>query len=91
MAMHFSNEMSRLHRDIVAMCSKVEELINDAVRGLRNRSSTLAAELVIRDQEVNQLDVQIEEECLKILALYHPVANDLRRVAVVLKIIGFPS
>ncbi|HAD61933.1 MAG TPA: phosphate transport system regulatory protein PhoU [Planctomycetaceae bacterium] len=88
MAMHFSNEMSRLHRDIVAMCSKVEELINDAVRGLRNRSSTLAAELVIRDQEVNQLDVQIEEECLKILALYHPVANDLRRVAVVLKIIG---
>ena len=88
MTLHFANEMDRLHRDIVSMCSAVEELINEAVRGLQNRSSTLAEELAVRDHEINELDVSIEEECLKILALYHPVANDLRRVAVVLKIIG---
>ncbi|MEQ9410192.1 MAG: phosphate signaling complex protein PhoU, partial [Fuerstiella sp.] len=41
-----------------------------------------------RDRQIDELDISIEEECLKILALYHPVANDLRRVAAVLKIIG---
>lgn len=88
MSLHFTNEMERLHRDIVAMCSTVEENISEAVLGLQNRSSSLAQELLIRDREVNELDVVIEEECLKILALYHPVANDLRRVTAVLKITG---
>lgn len=88
MSLHFTNEMERLHRDIVAMCSTVEENISEAVLGLQNRSMSLAQELLIRDREVNELDVVIEEECLKILALYHPVANDLRRVTAVLKITG---
>ena len=80
--------MERLHRDIVSMCSTVEENISEAVKGLQNRSSGLAEELAVRDREVNQLDIRVEEECLKILALYHPVANDLRRVAAALKISG---
>ena len=88
MTIHFHHEMERLHRDILSMCSAVEELTNEAVRGLQSRSSTLADELSVRDREINKLDVRIEEECLKIFALYHPVANDLRRVAAVLKIIG---
>lgn len=88
MTLHFFHEMERLHRDIVSMCATVEELINEAVSGLRNRSSSVAQELLVRDSEVDELDVRIEEECLKILALYHPVANDLRRVTSVLKIIG---
>ena len=88
MSIHFVNEMERLHRDIVSMCSTVEENISEAVSGLQNRSSGLAEELAVRDREVNKLDIRIEEECLKILALYHPVANDLRRVAAVLKITG---
>ncbi len=88
MSIHFVNEMERLHRDIVSMCSTVEENISEAVSGLQNRSSGLAEELAVRDREVNQLDIRIEEECLKILALYHPVANDLRRVAAVSKITG---
>ena len=88
MSLHFQKEMERLHRDIVSMCSTVEENISEAVNGLQNRSQGLAEELAVRDREVNELDVRIEEECLKILALYHPVANDLRRVAAVLKISG---
>ena len=88
MSIHFLNEMDRLHRDIVSMCATVEENISEAVSGLQNRSSGLAEELAVRDREVNELDIRIEEECLKILALYHPVANDLRRVTAVLKIIG---
>jgi phosphate transport system protein len=53
---------------------------------LNHGRSELAQEVSGRDREVDEWDVRIEEECLKILALYHPVANDLRRVAVVMKI-----
>lgn len=88
MSIHFFTEMDRLHRDILSMCSTVEENITEAVRAVQNRSAGPAEELAVRDREVNDLDIRIEEECLKILALYHPVANDLRRVAAVLKITG---
>lgn len=87
-SIHFTMAMDGLHRDIVAMCSKVEENISAAVKGLQQRSGELAAELQVRDREVDQLDIHLEEECLRILALYHPVANDLRRVTAVLKIAG---
>ena len=86
MSLHFLKEMERLHRDIVSMCSTVEENITEAVSGLQNRTLGLSEELAVRDRDVNDLDIRIEEECLKILALYHPVANDLRRVSAVMKI-----
>ena len=86
MTIHFVNEMEYLHRDILSMCSTVEELIHDAVDGLKHGRSELAEEVSVRDREVDRWDIRIEEECLKILALYHPVANDLRRVAVVMRI-----
>ena len=86
MTIHFVREMEHLHRDILSMCSTVEELIQEAVDGLKHGRSELAKEVSSRDREVDEWDLRIEEECLKILALYHPVANDLRRVAVVMKI-----
>jgi phosphate transport system protein len=86
MTAHFFIEMERLHRHILSMCSAAEELICDALDGLRKNRSELALELSGRDRVVDEWDIRIEEECLKILALYHPVANDLRRVAVVMKI-----
>ncbi|MCA9037230.1 MAG: phosphate signaling complex protein PhoU [Planctomycetaceae bacterium] len=86
MTAHFFREMELMHRDILSMCSTVEELVFDAIEGLRQGRSELARELAGRDREVNEWDIRIEEECLKILALYHPVAHDLRRVAVVMKI-----
>ncbi|MFO0978214.1 MAG: phosphate signaling complex protein PhoU [Planctomycetaceae bacterium] len=86
MTIHFVREMEHLHRSILSMCSAVEELIHDSVDGLRSGQTELAQELSGRDGEVDEWDIRIEEECLKILALYHPVANDLRRVAVVMKI-----
>jgi phosphate transport system protein len=86
MTAHFFREMDRLHRDVLTMCSAAEELIYDALDGLRNRRSEISDELSGRDLEVDEWDIRIEEECLKILALYHPVANDLRRIMVVMKI-----
>jgi phosphate transport system protein len=80
--------MDRVHRSILSMFALVEETIHRAVEGLNTRSRDILAELEQRDVEINRHDVEIEEDCLKILALHQPVASDLRRVAAVLKIIG---
>ncbi|MCA9085979.1 MAG: phosphate signaling complex protein PhoU [Planctomycetaceae bacterium] len=86
MTAHFVHEMDRLHREILSMCSSVEELLNEAVKGLQQPTAELGAELNVRDHEIDELDLRVEEDCLKILALYQPVAQDLRRVTAVLKI-----
>ena len=88
MTIHFTRDMDRVHRSILSMFALVEETIHRAVEGLNNRSQDILAELEQRDVEINRHDVEIEEDCLKILALHQPVASDLRRVAAVLKIIG---
>lgn len=86
MTAHFFREMERLHRDVLSMSSTVEELIFESLESFRSGRSESSAELSGRDVVVDSWDIRIEEECLKILALYHPVANDLRRVVSVMKI-----
>ncbi len=70
------------------MCAQVEELVHQAVDSLTRPSREAAADLRRQDDRIDELDVAIENDCLKILALHQPVANDLRRVCSVLKIIG---
>lgn len=70
------------------MCSLVEGMIHRAVDGLQSPAHALVDELSAADDDIDQMDVQIEEDCLKILALHQPVALDLRRIATVMKISG---
>ena len=65
----------------------VEKMIDDAARALVEKQVDLAKKVIASDQQVDAVEVEIEEECLKILALHQPVATDLRRVTTVLKII----
>ena len=65
----------------------VEKMIDDAARALVEKQVDLAKKVINSDQQVDAVEVEIEEECLKILALHQPVATDLRRVTTVLKII----
>ncbi len=88
MTIHFTRDMDRLHRKILSMFALVEETIHRAVDGLNKRSREILQELEQRDNEINRHDVEIEEDCLKILALHQPVAVDLRRVTCVLKMSG---
>lgn len=88
MSFHMVRDLEQLHREILRMCSMVEEMIHRAVAGLRSPGLELAYELAEADDEIDGLDVQIEEDCLKILALHQPVALDLRRIATVMKISG---
>ena len=88
MSTHLNNDLERLHRDILQMCSIVEGMIHRAVDGLTEPARGLSAELAQTDSQIDRLDVQIEDECLKILTLHQPVATDLRRIATVMKVTG---
>lgn len=88
MTIHLIRDLESLHRDVVSMCTMVEDIIHKAVDELGRTSKTLADELREQDKVIDQWDVKIEEECLKLLALHQPVAIDLRRIAAVLKITG---
>jgi phosphate transport system protein len=86
MSTHLTRDLGNLHRNLLAMCTTVEDLVHKAVDELADPSMAGARELAKRDDEVDRFDVSIEEECLKILALHQPVATDLRRITTVLKI-----
>jgi phosphate transport system protein len=83
---HLERDLEHLHRHILALSASVEETIDRAGRALRERRRDLADQVLAGDDEIDRRDVEIEEECLKMLALHQPVAIDLRRIAAVLKI-----
>jgi len=86
MAVHLQREIDRLKKHTVALCGLVEEQVQQAVRALLDGNAELAQEVESRDSEVDQREVELEEECLRALALYQPVAIDLRLIVSVLKI-----
>lgn len=86
MAKHLQNELERLKRKLITLSSVVEESVVKAVRSVGNKDLALAKEVIDNDHTIDLFEVEVEEECLKILALYQPVAVDLRYVIAVLKI-----
>jgi len=79
-------EIDHLKKNILAQVAAVEENLRMAVTALENRDVTLANEVVEADLTIDKQEVDLEEECLKILALHQPVAADLRFIIAVLKI-----
>ena len=86
MQRHFQRDVDLLHQRLLAMSGIVEHMIDKATRSLVHQKHSLAEVVMDSDEEVNEAEVLIEEECLKILALHQPVASDLRRIATVMKI-----
>lgn len=86
MSKHLEQDLEALHRDVLALAGGVQRAIVAAVRALQERGADLAAEVIAGDDRIDAQENEIEEECLRLLALYQPVAGDLRRVAAVLKI-----
>jgi len=77
---HLEQELQRLQRDILRMATSVEEAIFAAVRALRLRDSDLSRIVIEGDGVVDEQANAVEEECHNLLALYQPVARDLRRI-----------
>ena len=86
MSKHLERDIAALEQELLAMSSLVEEMIGKSWRSLIERSTDLAREVIEQDEIVDEREVRIEEECLKILALHQPVAIDLRRTATMIKI-----
>ena len=78
--------MDVLKQKILFVGTLVEEAIAKAVSALIKRDQNLARSVIDEDDEIDRMEVDVEEEVLKILALYHPVAADLRFVIAALKI-----
>ncbi|RKY11272.1 MAG: phosphate transport system regulatory protein PhoU [Planctomycetota bacterium] len=86
MSLHMSNEVEKLKKMLLSLCSQVEKQLWLAVKSIKDRHIGVAREVIDRDHEIDQNEVDIEEECLKILALYQPVAIDLRFIVTAMKI-----
>lgn len=83
---HMQRDLEKLQHAIVTMASGVEEAIFHATEALQNRDPATALKAIAGDVEIDRLENEVQEECLKILALHQPVAGDLRRVSAVLLI-----
>jgi len=86
MSKHLQRDLENLKRDLLAMGSMVWDAIQRAMTALVDRRPELAAELLEVDDAIDAREVEIEEECLKLLALHQPVATDLRYIITVLKV-----
>ena len=86
MTKHIQRQIEVLKQKILYVGTLVEEAIAKAIAALINRDAGLAKKVMDADNDIDRMEVDVEEECLKILALYQPVAADLRFVVAVLKI-----
>jgi len=86
MTKHFHNEIRKLKKKILRLAAMVEQSLWCAVVSISNHDLKLAEEIIRNDSEIDSFEVEVEEECLKILALHQPVAADLRYVVASLKI-----
>jgi phosphate transport system protein len=86
MQQHLHREVDQLKKRILELGAVVEENVYGAVRAITERDAALADEILEADKAVDQTEVDIEEDCLQVLALYQPVASDLRFIVAVLKL-----
>ncbi len=86
MSIHVQRQIGNLKQKILFVGTLVEEAIAKSISALMNRDRNLARTVIEEDAEIDRMEVDVEEEVLKTLALYQPVAADLRFVVAVLKI-----
>ncbi len=86
MSLHLQRDLENLHHEILTQAGRVEQMIYDSVSALCERRYDLVSSVMAQDDIVDKKEVQIEEECLKLLALHQPVARDLRHITTILKL-----
>jgi len=86
MQRHFHEELELVKEKTLKLGSLVETMVERAVASLVDRDSRLADEVIASDQKVDVLDVEIDEDCLRLLALHQPAAKDLRFITTAMKI-----
>jgi phosphate transport system protein len=87
MQRHFHEELEALKQTLLAMGGLVEDQIRRVMRALLERDDVIAQEVIERDRQVNAYDVEIDEQCVSLLALHQPAAGDLRFITTAMKIV----
>ncbi len=83
---HFDEALKNLKEKILRMSGLVEEIIGTAIKALLERNSELAYKVIKSDDAINMLEIEIDDLCMKLLALYQPTAGDLRFITSTMKI-----
>ncbi|HYR07997.1 MAG TPA: phosphate signaling complex protein PhoU [Longimicrobium sp.] len=83
---HFHEELARLKTQLLEMSGLAEELVDQAMRALRQRDAELATEVVRRDNELDAMEIVVDDMCIHLLALQQPMARDLRLITMAMKI-----
>ncbi|MFP4476750.1 MAG: phosphate signaling complex protein PhoU [Desulfatibacillaceae bacterium] len=86
MVVHLQRELEKLKKRILTLGAAAEGRVQLAVRAVETLDRDKARWIMKSDHEIDEMEVEVEEECLKLLALYQPVAVDLRFISVVIKI-----
>jgi phosphate transport system protein len=86
MPKRLQKELEKIKKRVLSLCAIVEERVRTAKKSVETWDADLAEEIIMKDYEIDEIEVEIEEECLKILALHQPVAVDLRFLIAVIKI-----
>ncbi|TCO79283.1 phosphate signaling complex protein PhoU [Marinisporobacter balticus] len=83
-----SNELEKLHKDLLKLGSMVEESILDAIKSLKDQNVHLAEKVIHEDKAINNLEEEIEDKCIKLIATQQPMAIDLREICSILRLIA---
>jgi phosphate transport system protein len=87
MSRHFHEELEALKQTLLAMGGLVEDQIRHVMQALVDRDDALATEVIERDRQVNAYDVEVDAQCVELLALHQPAAGDLRFFTTAMKIV----
>ena len=83
----FNIELENLRNSVLTMGGEVEQQLVDTLKAIKLNHASLAEKVVLNDLKINSMEVQIDEECLRIIAKRHPTASDLRLIMTISKAI----
>ena len=86
MTIRLQQELEKLKKKLLSLGTMVEERVRMAIQALELRDANLADKIIKSDYEIDEFEIEVEEDCLKLLALHQPVAVDLRFLIAVIKI-----
>ncbi len=86
MERHLDEELKELHKDILRMAVMAQEAIFKSVESLKERDRASALEVINTDDKIDELELQIDEKCIDLIARYQPMAKDLRFITTGMKI-----
>ena len=86
METHLQQELNRLKAELLKMAGLAEQAIRNAVEALVKRNTSLAEKTIAEDEKLNEMEILIDDRCLKLLALHQPLAADLRFITSAMRI-----